>query len=102
MDKEEEKMAAKKAVDLEYIAKVYNHEEFVDLTAQGLTDIIGRMTMGADGLGESNKVTIDDKETGIKHIYIYALPDNQKPKEIDASRGEPAFSEVDNPGKWPD
>ena len=102
-EKDEDKLDAKKAVELEDMAKAFDHKGFVDLTSQGSTDVIGRMAMSADGSGgDTTKVTINDAETEIKHINIYKPPPEWRPKDAEASRGEPPFSEVDNPGNWPE
>ena len=97
-EKDEEKLDTKKAVELEDMAKAFDHKGFVDLTSQGSTNVIGRMAMSANGSGDCMKVTIDDAETEIKHINIYKPPPEWMPKDADASRGEPPFSEVDNLG----
>ena len=83
------------------MVKTFYPKRFVDLITQGSTNVIGRMAISADGIGATYKVTIDDAETEIKHINIYVPPNEWRPKGADASRGEPPFSKVDNPGKWP-
>ena len=79
--KKMKKLATKKAVECFDMAKVLDHKGFVDLRVKGSTDIIGRMAMSADGIGERHKVIIDDAEMEIKHNNIYAPPDDWRPKD---------------------
>ena len=82
-DKDEEKLDTKKAVELEDMAKAFDHKGFVDLTAQGSTNIIGRMEMSADRSGDTTKKIIDDAKTEIKHINIYAPSPDWRPKDAE-------------------
>ena len=70
----------------------------IDLTSTG-----GRQVLGAIAL-DGSTVTASSEEQRKKYadVKIHRQPDDWKPPQTKTAKGEPEFSQVDNPGNWPE
>ena len=65
--------------------------EFVDLTNEGSTQVVGKVHIVRD---EDSKIVMNDA----KNIKIHSTPPKWKAPAHAPKRGEPKWNKVDNPG----